>query len=327
MSSAHDAPSGSRWLTAALAPLALSWITCATTLTAVTLPRAGAIALVSTATFTFSLAWLMRAPRGWHVGAAATFALSLAALDLGLATRIPYGTPWRSSAWVLAPLASVGIAAWLARRLAVPHRFARASRAVAFAIVCITALLGALYLVEIANCLRQSRGDPERRVGTAIVLGFGLLEGGVASPVFVARIARGVALYRTGRCARVLFTGGVGTHGPAESVVAVAVAREMGLPEEATLHEERSHTTRENMIEAARVLRAQGLPTGPVAVVSDTFHLARSRRLARDAGLDPVMVAAVTPAWTNPRRATWWVLRESALLVLDDVLRLGRVRR
>ncbi|MEZ4391486.1 MAG: hypothetical protein R3A48_10355 [Polyangiales bacterium] len=55
--------------------------------------------------------------------------------------------------------------------------------------------------------------------------------------------------------------------------------------------------------------------------MSDTFHLARARRLARDAGLEPVMVASVSAAWTDRRRALWWVLREAALLTLDDLRR------
>jgi len=184
------------------------------------------------------------------------------------------------------------------------------------------AVLGVVYAAEVVNVLARARGDAPRRVDTAVVLGFGLLRGGAVSPVFRARIARGVALRRDGLARRLLFTGGVGAHPPAESVAAREVALAMGVPEADLLIEDRSHTTRENMTEAARVLRERGVPRGPVAVVSDTFHLARARRLARDAGLDPVMVAAVTPAWTDRRRAAWWVLREAALLTLDDARRL-----
>lgn len=188
------------------------------------------------------------------------------------------------------------------------------------------ALLSAAYVIELARCLRERRGDPARPTEVAVVLGFGLLRDGTASPVFVARIARGVDLHQRGLASRLLFTGGVGAYGRAESVVAIDVARELGLDPSRALYEDRSHTTRENMIEAARVLREHNLVDGPVAIVSDGFHLARSRRLARDAGLDPVMVAAVTPAWRDRRRAVRWVMREAAALVVDDALRLFGAR-
>lgn len=188
------------------------------------------------------------------------------------------------------------------------------------------ALLSALYVIELLRCVSHLRGDPERRVDVAIVLGFGLLRDGSASPVFVARIARAVELHQRGLVKHLLFTGGVGAYGRAESLVAVEVARALGVDARDTLFEDRSHSTRENMFEAARVLRERGLEGASVAVVSDGFHLARSRRLARDAGLDPLMVAAITPAWTDRRRAARWVLREAAALVVDDALRLVGAR-
>jgi len=258
-------------------------------------------------------AWALARWTGASARAVAVGALAAVALDLGLGACVPYGVPWTAPWWIVARALSVTLGGWCGMRS--PARSLPAARVV----VAVTAAAGALFAAEVAHCVAASGGDPARRVGTAIVLGFGLRDDGSPSPVFVARIARGVALHREGLAARVLFTGGVGDHGPAESAAAVRVARAMGLPEADTLFEDRSHTTRENMTEAARVLRARGLPLGPVAVVSDTFHLARSRRLARAAGLDPVMVAAVSPAWTDRRRATWWVLREAALLAASDV--------
>ena len=240
-------------------------------------------------------------------------ALAAIALDAAIGAYVPYGVPWTAPWWIAARALSVALGGWCGRRS--PARGLPAARVV----VAATAAVGALFAAEVAHGVAVSGGDPARPVGTAIVLGFGLRDDGTPSPVFVARIARGVELHRRGLAERVLFTGGVGDHGPAESVAAMRVARAMGLPEADTLFEDRSHTTRENMTEAARVLRARGLPLGPVAVVSDTFHLARSRRLARAAGLDPVMVAAVTPAWTERRRAVWWVLREASLLAASDL--------
>lgn len=234
------------------------------------------------------------------------------AVDLLAALALAHRAPWNAPLWIALryPIAL------LAARLRPP------APAVTRAALLGAALVGALYAAEAVNVLARAHGDPPRRTDTAVVLGFGLLRGGAVSPVFRARIAQGVALYRAGRARRLLFTGGVGEHPPAESVAARAVAREMGVSNEDISIEDRSHTTRENMTEAAAVMRARGVPRGPVAIVSDTFHLARARRLARDAGIDPVMVAAITPAWTDRRRAAWWVLREAALLTLDDARRV-----
>lgn len=240
-------------------------------------------------------------------------AVAMLAVDLLAAAVIAYRVPWLGWGWVLPRYLTVALGA----RVGV--RSERMFRAVMVGV----ASLGALYTAECANVIRQSRGDPPRPVDTAVVLGFGLLRGGAVSPVFEARIARGVALRRAGLARRLLLTGGVGAHPPAESVAARARAVALGVPEGELLLEDRSHTTRENMIEARRVLREAGAPAGPVAIVSDTFHLARARRLARDAGLDPVMVSAVSPAWTDRRRAAWWVLREAALLTLDDLRRVA----
>ncbi|MFO0630822.1 MAG: YdcF family protein [Polyangiales bacterium] len=237
--------------------------------------------------------------------------VAMLAVDLLALAVIAHRVPWLGWGWILPRYAAVALGA----------RAGVASGAVVRAVVIGVASLGALYVAECANVLWRSRGDPPRAVDTAVVLGFGLLRGGTLSPVFEARLARGVALHQTGLARRLLLTGGVGAHPPAESVAARARVVALGVPEGDILLEDRSHTTRENMLEARRVLREAGVPAGPVAVVSDTFHLARARRLAHDAGLDPVMVRAVSPAWTDRRRAAWWVLREAALLTLDDLRR------
>jgi len=238
---------------------------------------------------------------------------AMLAVDLLVAALINHRAPWLGWGWILPRYLAVALGA----------RCGVGSSRMIRAVVLGVASLGTLYIAECANVIRQSRGDPPRPVDTAVVLGFGLLRGGAVSPVFEARIARGVALRHAGLARRLLLTGGVGTHPPAESVAARARAVALGVPAGDILIEDRSHTTRENMIEARRVLREAGVTEGPVAIVSDTFHLARARRLAQEAGLDPVMVSAVSPAWTDRRRAAWWVLREAALLTLDDLRRVA----
>lgn len=295
----------------ALAVGLLSWQVFASTLVAVVFDGVAARLALAASWVVVALPLLARVAPPSRVRAVVTASLLTLAVDLSLTAAIAYHVPWWTLAWWLPRLVALALAASLASRVSVPRA------ALALPVGC--ALVGALFAAEVAHCVVAARGDRVRRVDTAVVLGFGLLDGGVASPVFVARIARGVSLWRDGAARRLLFTGGVGENPPAESAVGADVARRMGVPDDALWFEDRSHTTRENMTEAVRVLREHGARTDSVAVVSDGFHLARAWRLARDAGLSPVMVAAVSPAWTNRRRALWWVLREAMLLTVDDL--------
>ena len=269
-------------------------------------------------------AWLWGLnPSPVRTRAAITLVVVMVVADVALRWWVPHGVPWTGWTWQLARALAV-LAAWVfVRRFgAGVHHRERLMRGVSAALLVATGAVGALFIREVARCVGEAQGDPEQAVDAVVVLGFGLLQGGRLAEPFVARIERGVRYHREGHARYVVFTGAQGTYGPAESVAAMEAARRMGLPESATLYEDRSHSTRENMIEAAKVLRAHGL--GSIAVVSDTFHLARARRFARDQGYEPVMVAAVSRAWTDRRRATFWVLRESALLVVDDFRRVGR---
>lgn len=300
-----------RWRLVALSLGLVAWQVFASTLVTVVFTGIAPRVALAASWLVVATPLLALAPRSSRARLTVAAVVLTLAVDLAMYAAIAYHVPWATPAWWLPRVVALGLASWLAGRVALP----RVLRAVPVA----CAVVGALFVVENARCVVAARGDPARPVETAVVLGFGLLEGGRASPVFVARIERGVDLYRDGLARHLLFTGGVGENPPAESAVALAEARRRGVPDEALWFEDRSHTTRENMTEAARVLRAHGARLDDVAVVSDGFHLARSRRLALDAGLSPVTVAAISPAWTQRRRALWWVLREAMLLTVDDL--------
>jgi uncharacterized SAM-binding protein YcdF (DUF218 family) len=88
-----------------------------------------------------------------------------------------------------------------------------------------------------------------------------------------AELAR--ELFVEGRAPQVVFTGGVGRHGPSEASVAAAHAVSLGLPADAVVLEERSTSTRENARFAARILG----PSARVLVVTDAYHVFRARRV------------------------------------------------
>lgn len=114
------------------------------------------------------------------------------------------------------------------------------------------------------------------RYDAIIVAGCRVWPGGVPSPALAMRTRRGVDLWRRGVAPRLVFTGGVGTVPPAESVVAANLARQLGVPDDAILVEQRSTSTEGNAREAAAVLGRVR-----VVVVTDYYHVFRCERVFR----------------------------------------------
>ena len=114
------------------------------------------------------------------------------------------------------------------------------------------------------------------------------------SPVFEERIRHGLELYRQGYAPKLIFTGGFGGTGArfSESQVARRYALKQDIPAQDILIENRSRTTRQNLIEAKRLMDAHGMRR--VIVVSDPLHMARALRLSDELGIDAL--ASSTPS-------------------------------
>lgn len=140
----------------------------------------------------------------------------------------------------------------------------------------------------------------------AIVLG-AAVAADKPTPVFRERIRHAVDLYRRGRVRQLIFTGAVGAGDRlAESVVGARTAMAAGVPRAAIRVETRSHTTAQNIDEAAKLLRPS--PRARVLIVSDPLHVLRGVSIARDRGLD----AAASPTPTSRYRGL--VVRAEFLL-------------
>ncbi|MEE4200093.1 YdcF family protein [Erythrobacter sp.] len=132
--------------------------------------------------------------------------------------------------------------------------------------------------------------DAGGRADAAIVLG-AAVDGDVPSPVFAARIDHAIDLYREGRVSRLIFTGARSYEDTAsEAAAARSRALAADIPADAIAVEERSHTTRQNLIEARALLNAEDRR---VLIVSDPLHLRRAVMMAHDLGID--VVASATP--------------------------------
>jgi uncharacterized SAM-binding protein YcdF (DUF218 family) len=118
----------------------------------------------------------------------------------------------------------------------------------------------------------------------AIVLGAAVWSDEV-SPVFRERINHAINLHRNGKVRKIIFTGGQGNRRePTEAAAARAYAIRNGVPADAILIEQSSHTTYENVVNAKQLADAHGFKK--VLIVSDPMHMKRAVVMANDIGLE-----------------------------------------
>jgi uncharacterized SAM-binding protein YcdF (DUF218 family) len=168
-------------------------------------------------------------------------------------------------------------------------------------------------------------GQRERAVRSdvVVVLGARVLPGGSPSPALRARIEKAVELYHQGLAPRLLFSGGVGVNPPSEARVMKELAVRLGVPEEACLLEEQSHSTEQNARFSADLLRSLGARS--VVVVSDPYHLLRARQYFRLHGFE----VATSPAFLTERNMRaidrfYWTVREAFALLLHPLVLFAR---
>lgn len=146
------------------------------------------------------------------------------------------------------------------------------------------------------------------RADVAIVLGAAAY-GSRPSPVFAERIKHGIALYRTKKVSRLLFTGG---HGPGAQLAEAEVARRFaireGVPARAILFETHSRTTRENIVYARQLLISNNLDDA--LIVSDPLHLKRALRMAHDLQVDAHGAPTPTTRYRSWHSRAGFLVRE-----------------
>lgn len=119
-----------------------------------------------------------------------------------------------------------------------------------------------------------------RRVGgrydVIVVLGCAVRADGRPSGALRRRAVEAVRLWRDGVAPRIAFAGGPSGERRAEASVASALAREMDVPSDAIVVEDRSTSTEENARELAALIGRRR-----VLVVTDSYHAWRSLRVFR----------------------------------------------
>ncbi|ATB50683.1 hypothetical protein MYMAC_006339 [Corallococcus macrosporus DSM 14697] len=170
---------------------------------------------------------------------------------------------------------------------------------------------------------RFGQRDRATSADVLVVLGARVLPGGLPSGALLARTEHAVALYHRGVAPRLVFSGGVGVNPPSEARVMRALATRMGVPEEACILEEDSHSTEDNARLTAALLR--GLGARRVVVVSDPYHLLRARNHFRLQGWEVETSPALdTERNLDPVDRFYWTVREAIALLVHPRVLLAR---
>ena len=167
----------------------------------------------------------------------------------------------------------------------------------------------------------QSQVDEARRVDTIIVLGSAVWPGGRASPSLNARAQHGIALYQAGYASHLILTGGLGQYAPTEAEVMRRLAAAAGIPAEAIVLEDTSHSTEEQLTNVKRMMDERGWRSA--LIVSDPFHLYRADMMARDLGIIAYgSPASNSPTYTVPRLRIWYTTREAIAVIWYQATRV-----
>jgi uncharacterized SAM-binding protein YcdF (DUF218 family) len=149
----------------------------------------------------------------------------------------------------------------------------------------ILALLGVVLFTWLwVQIDRFGQVDRARQADVIVVLGARVWPSGRPSDALTRRTLHAVKLYKEGLAAAIVFSGGLGTHPPTEAQAAARLAMDQGVPPEAIVLEEESHSTEDSAFLVSEIMRARGWQTA--IVVSDAYHLWRAKLLFGKPGIE-----------------------------------------
>ena len=155
-----------------------------------------------------------------------------------------------------------------------------------------------------------------------IIFGAAVLPDEMPSPALARRIESAVRIAAPSPGAYFVVTGGRGRFPPSEAEVMRRELIRRGIPAAQILADERSRSTRESILEAARILRSLPVIPRPIFVVTDTYHQWRCRVLLRLVGVRTLR-AKLSSGFAANGFLQWslYYLRE-ALAIPKDVFML-----
>jgi uncharacterized SAM-binding protein YcdF (DUF218 family) len=134
---------------------------------------------------------------------------------------------------------------------------------------------------------------------------------GQPGPSLRARLDAALIYYGEGRARHLICTGGRGDSGHVEAKAARDYLVARGVPAEAVVLEDMSHTTWENFVFARDEMRRRGWRS--CQVVTDPFHMPRCLGMARELALRPTPAPSFGgPGWRRPGSNFYYSAREVA---------------
>lgn len=152
----------------------------------------------------------------------------------------------------------------------------------------------------------------ENAPAAALVLGAKVLPGGQPSAALKRRALQAARLYRQGRVAKVIASGGPPGAAPSEAEVIRTLCLTAGVADEDIITEDQAASTAENIRNALPLLARHGI--GQVWVVTDRYHARRAAMTARAHGLD-VQLSCPPAVGTGRTRLLRYYLREFPAMV------------
>lgn len=172
-------------------------------------------------------------------------------------------------------------------------------------------LVSVLVVAGIALRIVQFAHADQRATADSIVVLGAAQYNGRPSPVFAARLDHAAALYRAGAAGHIITVGG---NQPGDAVTegeaGEAYLADTGIPEAALVGIPRGIDTLVSLRAAARAMADRGWHS--TIIVTDPWHEARCRMIARDLGLD-VQVSAVTSGPATASSVEWRYIKREVL--------------
>lgn len=143
-----------------------------------------------------------------------------------------------------------------------------------------------------------------------VVLGAAVWENGQPSPVLNDRLARAAELYHSGAARKIIVSGGLGKHPPAEAEVGRIFLVNARVNEADIILEMDGMTTAEQAERVREICEREKFKT--IALVTSFFHERRAIQIFNNAGFSEVRDARCIH--TRFQDINWWVFRESIAL-------------
>ena len=189
---------------------------------------------------------------------------------------------------------AMGISALLWRR---PTK----KKQTAIQIIAVAASAGVVILMAAMGILTSSGASDWKSAEQsdyAIVLGAAVQNTGAPSRIMRNRLAAAMEFMERNPKAKVILSGGQGSDEPeTEAKCMFDTLVSMGADPSRLIQEDRSHTTRENLINSMEIISEQGGTKHKISLITSEFHQRRAAYIADSLDIDTCAVSAHTDRW------------------------------